>query len=633
MDKKKIISAVAVNATITAGLDYGFAVLSQIVPKVIIALKNPTTINATSEAIKQNYLMNPHNLLSSALHVSFFIKAQPIFFGLFTYLTIKKLWDLRKHKLEDASDYGAHGTSRWAKESEIFEPINLKKEIKGKQPKDITSKLDSEGTMLAAVKGKPIILRDESWKNKNVAIIGGSGAGKTDAYVMTNILNTKNKSIVATDPKGELYQRTSEIKRKQGYKVYLVNFSDTEHSDRYNPFTYIKKDTDALKIAKTFVMNSVDDIKKVDFWDKAEAALLSAFILYIKYERPVEEHNFASVFNFATTSYERIHAIFRKLDDNHIARKAYEQAIAKLEDKVRANVFISLLVTLDLWKYKEICDFTAVSDFNFQDIGKEKTIVYVIIPIAEETFRPLISTFFTQLFSELYDLADHNFNKLPVPVRMILDEFNNLGKIPRFEERLSTTRSYRIEVSMIIQSIGQLRDRFGKEKADEIIDNCDTRLFLGSNAPDSLEYFSKMLGYTTVRVQNESENKGDKKSSGKSWSVIKKELKSPDELSRLEDNEAIVFMKGKYRFLAEKAWYHSFPYFKSMLGPEVSRYDHPIKPREDYQIFTPKAIKFDNLKEEDLDEEELIKKLIKPGLKKKPKVQPVSVPEEDIFAT
>jgi type IV secretion system protein VirD4 len=600
LTKKKVAQVVAINAGITAAADFVFAFITQTAPKVLTAVKNPSTLGAATEALKNEYLLNPFNVLSQAAHSALFIKVQPLALGLFAYLTIKKLWNLRTHKLEDASDYGAHGTSRWANEDEIFDP------------QDITKDLKSEGTLLAALKGTPIVLKDESWRNKNVAVFGGTGAGKTASYVIPNILNTKNKSIVLTDPKGELYEKTSEIKRQQGYNVRLINFKDLEVSDRYNPFTYIKKDTDALKVAKTIVMNSIEGQKKTDFWDKAEAALLSAFILYIKHTRPIEEHHFGSVFNLATSDYKTIHELFRKLDDTHIARKAYEQAIAKLDDKVRANVFISLLITLDLWKYQDVCDFTAASDFHLQDIGQEKTIVYVILPIGEETFRPLISTFFTQLFSELYDLADRNFNKLPVPVRFILDEFNNIGKIPRFEERLSTSRSYRIEVSMIIQSIGQLRDRFGKEKADEIIDNCDTRIFLGTNAPDSMEYFSKLLGDTTKRIENESENKNDKsKSTGRSYTVIKRPLRTPDELSRLKDDEAIVFVKGKFPFNVQKAWYHSFPTFKAMMKTEVSRYDYPMVPRDEYKVFTPKGLLeefFDTLNEKITQEATVVKK-------------------------
>lgn len=638
-NKPKIISSIVVGTGGAVIADYAWALLTQSADKILPVLKHPLAINPTIEWIKTNYLMNPPTLLSSAFHSAFFVKTSPIIFGYFAYLTLRRLWQLRSHRLEDASDYGAYGDNRWAKPGEIFPRINLKREQKNKEkgnqipPVDITSDLESEGPLLAALNGKPIILRDESWKNKHVAVFGGSGAGKTDSYVVTNILNTRNKSIVVPDPKGELYEKTSEVKRKQGYKVHLINFTDPDFSDRYNPFSYIKKDTDALKIAKTIIMNSVEGVKKTDFWDKAEAALLSSFILYIKHERPAEEHNFASVFDFACATYKRIHAIFRKLPDTHIARKAYEQAIAKLESKVRANVFISLLVTLDLWKYKSIRDFTSTSDFDFQSIGKEKSIVYMMLPIGDETFRPLISTFFTQMFDQLYDLANQNFNRLPIKVRFILDEFNNIGKIPRYEEILSTSRSYGIEISMIIQSIGQLRDRFGDKKADEIIDNCHTRLFLGSSAPDSLKYFSDMLGYTTGRIQNQSESidKYDKKtSSGKTWSVIRQELQTPDQLARLNGNKAIVFIDGKYPILADKAWYHSFEKFKSMLGPEVSRYDHPIVPRDDYQVFNPKSIKFDNDKELDEEEEDVVKRLLKPETKKKTKIEKQ---KEDIFAT
>lgn len=624
MNKKDVLKAIIPTFGITAGLDYMAALGSIMIPKTIETLKHPAAVDQIKDYFL-NEMLNPANVFSTALHSEIFQNAQLGFLAFFIGGSIKKLWDARSHRLENASDYGSHGTSRWATKKEIFDK------------KDIKNQLHSEGTILAKFNKLAIILKDESWKNKNIFIIGGSGAGKSKSFVIPNILNTTDKSIVVTDPKGELYESTSEAKRKQGYNVRLINFKDLDISDRYNPFDYIRKETDALRVAKAIIMNSGGSAKQMkgDFWDKAESALLSAFILYIKYTRPIEEHHFGSVFNLATLPYADVHLLFRDLDPDHIARRAYSQAIEKLDDKVRANVFISLLVSLDLWKYQSVREFTTTSDFLLSEVGLIKTIIYVILPIAEEEVRPLISTFFTQLFTELYSLADQHFNNLPVKVKMTLDEFNNIGKIPNFTERLSTTRSYGIEVFPIVQSIGQMKDRWGPDQTDEIIDNCDTILYLGANSLSSQEYFSKLLGTTTVRIQSKSESKNDNGgSAGESYSVTGRSLLTADELRRLDDNTALIFMKGKYPMKVNKAWIHDLPDLEQQMKNPVSRFDFEIVPRSEYISFDPTDILLRIIAEieaAEAEEKELMKAL-KKAAKKDPEIKWNSKPEEAAVA-
>jgi type IV secretion system protein VirD4 len=490
-------------------------------------------------------------------------------------MAFKKMWDGRKHEVEDASDYGAHGTSRFSTEKEIFDEEN------------ISDSFTEKGTLLASYHGKPVILKDASWKNKNIAVFGGSGTGKSRSFVIPNILFSNDKSIVVTDPKGELFELTSEAKKAQGYNVKMINFKEMDVSDRYNPLDYIREEIDARRVAVTIVMNSSNHSEPENsFWDKAEVALLSAFILFVKFHLPTEQQHFGSVFNLVTAPYAKTEEFFMGLEGDHIAKKAYNQAIAKMDEKVRANVFISLAVTLDIWKYEKICSFTYQSDFLLPEIAKEKTIVYVILPVGEREFRPLISSFFTQLFSELYKLADKHSGKLPIATQLILDEFNNIGRLPNFEERQSTARGLRLEITMIIQSIGQLRDRYGHEKADELIDNCDTRVFLGTNTVNSAKYFSDLLGVTTKRIQSVSENKGDRgESQGESRNVISRPLMTPDELLRLGDHNAIVFMRGKFPFYVQKAWFDTFPFLVNMLQRKVSPLNYPAPQRRDYSVF------------------------------------------------
>jgi type IV secretion system protein VirD4 len=595
IDKKSIIKSISTNLPLGIGIDYLLGSVLNSAPLLKEFLK---TGDVTPEEMAY-YLIHPITNIQNALSNDLFMQAQPFILGLTGLMMAKDMFTGRKGKYEDASKYGAHGTARLATKRETYKKKNKKHHF--------VDHLRYEGKVLGEwphvnrilvlmKKGlyipKMIVQSRESYLNRNNLIVGGAGSGKTAGYIINNILHHTESSLVVTDPKGELYEKTSEAKREQGYKVRLINFKDIECSDRYNPFDYIRKETDALKVAKTIIMNSGGNAKELkgDFWDKAESALLSAFILFIKYTRPKEEHHFGSVFNLATQSYADVHELFRTLDKSHIARRAYAQAIEKLDDKVRANVFISLLVSLDLWKYQSVCEFTQKSDFMLADMGIEKTITYVILPIAEEEFRPLISTFFTQLFSELYSLADKHYNQLPVPVIMELDEFANIGKIPNFEERLSTTRSYRIEVDIVIQSLGQLRDRYGKDKANEIIDNCDIRMLLGTNELESAKYFSELTGKTTVRTQSLSESKNNSgASSGESESVTGKPLMFPDEILRMPTDEALLFAKGSNTLKIKKSFYFKNPHFNKMLQKTVSRYDYSCADRSDYVVYEPDA--------------------------------------------
>lgn len=611
MEKKKVISTAVINTAITTGLDYAFALVTQTAPKVFTAIKNPATINATMEALKHDYLINPIHLVSTAIHSTIFIKAQPLFIGIFAFLTIKKLWGSRKHKVEDASAYGSGGTSRFAKASEIFRDI------------EITNNLDIDGTLLAMYKGKPIILKDNADLNQHVAIIGGSGSGKSVSYVMPNVLNIKNKSIVVIDPKGILYEKTSAIKLKDGYVVRLINFAEPNISDRYNPLDYIHKETDALDIAQTLLANS-GEVKR-DFWDKAEESLLSAFILYVKYVLPPEYQNFGSVFNLITSDYETIETAFMQLEKNHIARRAYLQSMSKLKDKTRDGVFSSLSVSVDLWKYDEVRNLTYTSDFNLSDVVNKKTILYIVMPIKDKRFRPIVSTFLDQLLSEFYQVANKNKGKLPVPVRCIFDEFNNVGKLNSYEETISTVREMGCSISMVIQSIGQLERRYGRLEAEEILANCDTILFLGTNSLSSCEYFSKLLGDTTVRVASESKNISDRGGSeGRSFSTITRPLRKPDELRRMESEAAYVFIRGKYPFYVNKARYYKIKEFDGLKEHEVSRFDYPFQERGEYKEYIPEP----PVSVEPLEE------LIKPNLKKKPAKtvpkEPLEVEEDDL---
>lgn len=525
-------------------------------------------------------LSNPIELYQNALPVDAFTQIQPILLGASLFVAGKTLFK-KTDQYEDASDYGAYGTSRWAKDSEIFDK------------ETITTNMKQEGTIVGVHKGKTLLHRQDSFLNRNIIIVGGSGAGKTRSNIIPNILKNKEKSLLVIDPKGELYEKTSQSKRDQGYEVHLVNFKNRDVSDRYNLFDYIRRDADAFKIADMMVNNAGEGTKvKKDFWNQSQISVLQALILYVKYALPPEQQHMGSVYNLANAPLEIIFESFMEFERRHIVRRAFATAIEKLmgNPKTLSDVFQTLLQTLNPWQYDDVCHFTSANDFLFEDLGKKKMIVYVIMPIADNEFKPLITTFFSQLFSELYRLADNNYGVLPKSVMLHLDEFANVGKIPNFEERLSTTRSLGIEVTLILQDTSQLERTYGKEIAKEIINNCDMRLLLKANEFETAKYFSQLAGKTTIKVKNKSSSNGSK-SSTKSESInyMGRDLITPDEVQRLKKNEQLLFIAGQYPLKIKKAWFDQIKTFKHMFGNSVSRDEYPVPYRGNYQAYTPPA--------------------------------------------
>lgn len=527
------------------------------------------------DAINYNFA-HPISTFSNALSNEYFTNIQPLLIGGTLFLAGKIFFD-KPNKYEDASDYGAYGTARWAKDYEIFNKAN------------ITSDWKQEGTVLGIHNKKPLIQHSDSVLNRNSCIVGGSGAGKTQSIIIPNILHNKEKSIVVIDPKGELYEKTSQVKRDQGYQVHLINFKNRDISDRYNLFDYIRRDADSFKIADILVNSAAEGTKvKKDFWNQAQASVLQALILYVKHTLPPEQQHMGSVMNLAQCTEETLKELFTAYPDTHIVKKSYQTAISKLKDKTASDVFVTLNQTLNPWQYDDVCKFTAANDFLFEDLGKKKTIIYVIMPIADNEFMPLITTFFSQLFSELYRLADQHYGVLPNNVILLLDEFANIGKIPNFENRLSTTRSLGIEVAIVLQDTSQLENRYGKDIAKEILNNCDLKLLLKTTEVETSKYFSQLAGKTTIKIKNSSRSSGSKSATkNESSSYTGRDLITPSEITKLDRDAQLLFLAGEYPMKIKKAWSFKLKQFKAMMNKEVSREKYPIKDRGDYKAFYP----------------------------------------------
>ncbi|MBE2977735.1 VirD4-like conjugal transfer protein, CD1115 family, partial [Priestia megaterium] len=480
-------------------------------------------------------------------------------------------------KYKDASNYGSEGSSRFAKPSEVFNDKEFVKKTSysKKTEKNFENK---EGLIFGLMDNKPVILPENTKiVNRNVFIVGAPGSGKTQSYLLTNLLAERNRSMVITDPKGEIYELSAKFKKEQhGYEVRLINFKEMLKSDRYNPIDYITKEIDAEQVANTIVISSMADGQKADFWIKAEIALLKTLLLYVKYECP-SEANLATVKRILTThgrTPEEMDEFFENLEPDHPAFSAYMN-VRMAHEKVRDSIFVSLAITLSKFDASDVRRFTETSDFQLDDIGKRKMIVYVVLPVADSTWEPLTANFFTQMFQRLYDVADKNFNNLPVHVNLFLDEFPNLGKIPGYEEILATCRSYGISSSTIIQSFGQLIDKYNKEKAEAILGNCSLRYVLGVGDKLTSEYFADLIGKTTIEKSSKSISKNSKGGSdSKSDSYSGRQLIMADELTRMPRDEAILAVLGGHAIKLKKAY--QFEYFKGILNDsnKTSRFNY-----------------------------------------------------------
>ena len=393
---------------------------------------------------------------------------------------------------------------------------------------------------------------------------GGSGAGKSASYVIPNALQLLG-SYVFTDPKGELYDKTAGYFKEKGYDVKVLNLVNPENSDGYNPLAHIKSEIDVDIIANT-IMKGQSDVNSSDpYWDNMAEMLLKSLIYFLKAVRPPEEQNLAScseMVRAANTSGggNKLTELMEMLPYGHPARDNY-RSIEIAPEKTYSSILSTLQSKLGKFDSKEIAEVTSTNSINFEDIGARRTVVYVISSDTHTAYDFLLTIFFSQMIQQLYDFADKNGGALPIPTYFILDEFANIGQIPDFDKKISTSRSRKISFSVILQNLDQLEAVY--EKAHEtIIGNCDTHLFLGSNSQKTVEYFSKQLGEKTIVRSNYSVNRdrGEWKSgSSESDQNMARALMTPDELRRMDNDLCIIFEKGIKPIKANKYYYFKYP--------------------------------------------------------------------------
>lgn len=492
-----------------------------------------------------------------------------------------------------------HGSADWCTDQEKYSVLSSK-----------------EGMILAQKTYLPVIPKPPEGKNGNILVIGGSGAGKSASFVIPNALQMLG-SYVFTDPKGELYDRTAGFFKKNGYDVHVINLQDPRYSDGYNPLSHIRGTLDVDTIVKIVSNKEGGDKKSSDpFWDQTSEALLKAVIYYILLNRPPEEHSFASCLALlrlgGENDGEELKNLFMNLPFENPARRAFE-TIRLGSDKTFANILVSLAAKLDAFDSEEITAMTSTNTIEFKDLVEKKSVLYFITPATNDTYNFLMNIFFSQMLDRLYEYADSKGGSLPTPLFLILDEFANIGRIPRFEQILSTCRSYKINISIILQSIDQLIAIYDEKVTENIMANCSTHLFLGSNAQKTLETFSKQLGEKTITRDNVSRSTDkDAHFSGRSYSdqIMARALMTPDELRRMDTNECIIFVQAMKPIKAQKYWYYKMHPMREMARTSEESHKGIAEPkRGEYRITNPYEINnssdlsdlFGPSKEEDID--------------------------------
>ena len=406
----------------------------------------------------------------------------------------------------------------------------------------------------------------------------GSGSGKSASYSIPNAYQMLG-SYIFTDPKGELYDKTAGYLKSHGYDIKVLNLVRPQFSDGYNPLMHISSELDVDVIANTVVKGQKNESGSDPYWDDMAEMLLKALIYYLIATRPEEEQNLASCAELVRAANKNggsnlLSDLINQLPYDHPARMYYK-SIEIAPEKTYGSILSSLQSKLGKFDSKEIAELTSTDTIDFEEIGSKKTAVYVISSDTHTAYDFLLTIFFSQMIQQLYDFADKNGGALKEKTYFILDEFANIGKIPDFDKKISTSRSRGISFSVILQNLDQLEAIYEKSY-ETIMGNCDTHVFLGSNSYKTVEYFSKALGEKTIERDSLSINK-DKQNhrTGKSISdqIMARALMTPDELRRMDNDDCIIFEKGIKPVKAKKFYYFKHSMAKDLARLEISHND------------------------------------------------------------
>ena len=496
-----------------------------------------------------------------------------MFYGILGGIIVKLIVYYRAKNAKKYRQGVEYGSARWGTEKDIqpyVDPVFEENII-------LT---ETERLMMSGRPKEPKYAR-----NKNILVIGGSGSGKTRFFVKPNLMQM-HSSYVVTDPKGTVLVEVGHllasgspmtdengkiIRDKEGkvvyepYKIKVLNTINFKKSMHYNPFVYIRSEKDILKLVTTIIANTKGEGQQSgeDFWVKAEKLYYCALIGYIWYEGREEEKNFNTLLALINASEAReddenfknpVDLMFDELeqkDPNHFAVRQYKK-YKLAAGKTAKSILISCGARLSPFDIAELRELMSYDELELDLLGDRKTALFVIISDTDDTFNFVVSIMYTQLFNLLCDRADDVYDgRLPIHVRCLLDEFANIGQIPKFEKLIATIRSREISASIILQSKSQLKAIY-KDNADTIEGNCDTTLFLGGKEKTTLKEMAEILGKETIDLYNTSDTRGSQRSYGLNYQKTGKELMSQDEIAVMDGGKCIMQLRGVRPFFSDK---------------------------------------------------------------------------------
>lgn len=434
-------------------------------------------------------------------------------------------------------------------------------------------------------------------RNLNVLVVGGSGSGKTRYFCKPGLMDA-NCSYLVVDPKGEMLRSTGHFLKSQGYDIKVFDLIHPRQSDGYNPFRYIREEPDVLKLMDNLVKNTTPPkgASNDPFWEKAEIALDSALMLYLLNEAPKEEQTFemlmfmlecARVMEEDDQYPTPLDLLFQSLEEReptHVAvreYKVYKQAAGK----TAKSILVTASVRLAAFIFPQYTNIMQRDEMDFGSLGERKRAIFCITPVNDGSMNYLVSMLFTQCFQELYLRADERYDgRLPVPVRVIQDEWANVPQPDSYPKVLATCRSYNIGIDIIVQNIQSIKARY-RDEYQSIIGNCDTLLFLGGgNEPESLEFMSKLLGKETISIRTRGQTRGRSGSSSINYQLTGRELMTPDEIRRMPTRDALLLIRGESPVRDRKYNIKKHPNYRYTQDGGAKPYIHNPPPVTDYAL-------------------------------------------------
>ena len=434
-------------------------------------------------------------------------------------------------------------------------------------------------------------------RNLNVLVVGGSGSGKTRYFCKPGLMDA-NCSYLVVDPKGEMLRSTGYLLKSQGYDIKVFDLIHPRQSDGYNPFRYICEEPDVLKLMDNLVKNTTPPkgASNDPFWEKAEIALDSALMLYLLSEAPKEEQTFemlmfmlecARVMEEDDQYPTPLDLLFQSLeerDPTHVAVREY-RVYKQAAGKTAKSILVTASVRLAAFIFPQYTNIMQRDEMDFGSLGERKRAIFCITPVNDGSMNYLVSMLFTQCFQELYLRADERYDgRLPVPVRVIQDEWANVPQPDSYPKVLATCRSYNIGIDIIVQNIQSIKARY-RDEYQSIIGNCDTLLFLGGgNEPESLEFMSKLLGKETISIRTRGRTRGRSGSSSINYQLTGRELMTPDEIRRMPTRDALLLIRGESPVRDRKYNIKKHPNYRYTQDGGAKPYIHNPPPVTDYAL-------------------------------------------------